>query len=83
MDPRHEDMMAETESLFAIFAALACFMVIRAGFRKSQMHGIASASGVGLVLYLYFTVPAAHTFITIAFGIFLLIGLLQTIKENF
>jgi hypothetical protein len=76
-------MMQETNSLFAIFALIACVLIIRAGFKKSQVHGIASTSGVGLVLYLYFTVPAAHSAITVLFSIFLLIGLLQTIKENF
>ncbi len=81
MDYKDEMMQTETESLFAIFALIACVMVIRAGFKKSQTHGIAGIGAVGLVLYLYFTVPAATTAITIAFGVFLLIGLLQTVKE--
>ena len=81
MDYRHEQMADETGALFAILALLVCILVIRAGFKKSQAHGIAGIGAVGLVLYLYFTIPAAATVITILFSAFLLIGLVGIIKE--
>jgi uncharacterized membrane protein YphA (DoxX/SURF4 family) len=81
MDYKDEMMQVETHSLFAILALLACILVIRAGFKKSQAHGIAGIGAVSLALYLYFTVPAAATIITILFSAFLLIGLVGVVKE--
>ncbi len=83
MDYRHEQMADETSALFAIFALIACFLVIRFGFRKSRITGLACMSMVGLVLYLYTTVPAAASAINIIFGVFILIGLLAKVKEIF
>ena len=72
----------DVNAMWLIFAVLACILPIYYGFKKNVKSGMLNTSIVSGALFLYFTVPAAKTIITIGFILFILVGLVQGIKEN-
>ena len=82
----HDEWLAqqdEISTLWAIFAIIACWTAISAGFKKSRRQGIINTSIVAGVLYLYFTVPVINTVLTMGFVLIMSVFLVKAMWDNF
>jgi len=75
--------MAEADLMVVIFALLASYMPIHAGYKKGPGYLLGAVAAVGGIWFLYFNVPIAHEIITIIFSLVMLVAILFKIFELF
>jgi len=82
MDSQTFDQIQDINLLWLIFAAMACYLPVYYGFKKSIKQGIVNISAVLAVLFFFFTVPSFQSFMMVLFAVYIIVGLIVSIKKN-
>jgi len=78
---RAMEQMNEVQSLWIVFAIMACGLIIYRGFKKNTSSGVINSAVVGGILYLYIAVPGAQSIIAALFAVFIIFGAISFLRE--